>query len=256
MYRKDQTETEVNIRNVSVDKDFYGKDADDKITKIEVEFARLLDELRAYPQSGPIIDLRVSKLVAHLCVRTRQLRQTTVEALQETLQRLRDDLIKIAIPPAVIDTPEGQDLLKARLVAEGIPANRITQAMLLRRPHLLRLAEQNMPDLAVFVDKFISTVLDQFPESLKTAHNEALSKNPIAELRADSYAQLNWYVVIAKSPVILGDTVCVFETRGQRRFKPLNDQDDDVKQILLPVAGIGYLSVHRPPLALTSMSRF
>ena len=45
MHRKDGTVIEVNIKNVSVGKDFYGKDADDEITKVEGSFGALMNEL-------------------------------------------------------------------------------------------------------------------------------------------------------------------------------------------------------------------
>lgn len=39
-----------------------------------------------------------------------------------------------------------------------------------------------------------------------------------------------------ESPLVLGDTVCVFETTGTRRFKPFDDADD-VCRVFLPISG-------------------
>jgi hypothetical protein len=50
------------------------------------------------------------------------------------------------------------------------------------------------------------------------------------------YAPFRWFLVIPTTPIYLGDTVCLFETSGTRRFKPLNDGDDSVQRIFLPLA--------------------
>ena len=57
-----------------------------------------------------------------------------------------------------------------------------------------------------------------------------------AELRSASYAKHNWFVLRPASPVLLGDTVCLFETTGERRFKPLDDEADSIHRIYLPLA--------------------
>ena len=215
--------------------DFYGKDADDEITKVEGSFGALMNELRAYSRSGPANDVRVPRLVAHLSVRTRQLRQTLMEAVDLMLQGLRGLLTReSALQGLVADT--FREKLKLISIAQGVPEHRAKEAIALLGPHLSDLVEQNMPDPTALVDNVISMARARFPEAMTNAHQEALSKNPTAEPRANLYAQFNWCIVITKSPVVLGDTACVFETRGKRRFKPLNDKNDDVKQILLPVA--------------------
>jgi len=38
-----------------------------------------------------------------------------------------------------------------------------------------------------------------------------------------------------------GDTACVFETRGKRRFKPLDDKGDDLLRVFLPLSADGVL---------------
>ena len=193
MHRKDGAVIEVNIKNVSVGKDFYGKDADDEITKIEGAFGALMNELRAYSESGPVNDVRVPRLVAHLSVRTRQLRQTLMEAVDIMLQGLRDHLTQEETLQALIDTDAFRKKLKPELIARGIPANRINEAIPFLRPYLADLLEQNMPDLTALVDNVISMARTRFPDAMTNAHREALSKNPTARPRADLYAQFNWH---------------------------------------------------------------
>jgi hypothetical protein len=35
---------------------------------------------------------------------------------------------------------------------------------------------------------------------------------------------------------MLGDCTCVFETVGKRRFKPLSDEDDELRRVFLPIS--------------------
>ena len=84
MYRKSGANVEANIRNVSVEKYFYGKpgetSVDDQITRIEnEEYSPLLDQLRTHA-GGPVFDPRIPTLISHLSLRTRSLRQSFADS--------------------------------------------------------------------------------------------------------------------------------------------------------------------------------
>ena len=70
----------------------------------------------------------------------------------------------------------------------------------------------------------------------KHAYLSSTAKNIEDPGRAECYAGLNWFVVSSSQPLILGDTVCVFETRGKRRFKPLGSAGDDLVRVYFPMS--------------------
>ena len=78
VYRKGGIQFETTIENVGLEKHFYGKagetSADEEITQLEGGFARLIADLRNKPDGACADSKRVSDLVAHLTIRTKQLR--------------------------------------------------------------------------------------------------------------------------------------------------------------------------------------
>jgi hypothetical protein len=96
--------------------------------------------------------------------------------------------------------------------------------------------EQIIPDLACRLDEMMAAVNVQMPKIAETGHNSSLSKSLFLYRRAEAYARFNWFIVTVPTKLILGDTLCVFETAGQRRFKPLDDKDEKIRRIYLPVS--------------------
>jgi len=47
---------------------------------------------------------------------------------------------------------------------------------------------------------------------------------------------LNWFVCETVPALILGDSGCLFEVIGKRRYKSIDDKGDDFTNIFLPVA--------------------
>lgn len=92
VYRKGGVQFETTIENVGLEKHFYGKaggiSADEEITHLKSGYARLIDELRNEPD-GELEDGRqVSDFVAHLTIRTKQLR----EFFRESSEYLIDEI--------------------------------------------------------------------------------------------------------------------------------------------------------------------
>src|ERR1051325_10232778 len=79
VYRKGGNHFETTVENVGLENYFYGKpgeiSADEEITKIEGGYAQLTTQLRNEPDGARVTDLRVPDFVAHLTVRTKQLRE-------------------------------------------------------------------------------------------------------------------------------------------------------------------------------------
>jgi len=120
-----------------------------------------------------------------------------------------------------------------------------------------------MADVVKVIDTAVGAVKSSLPKAIRTGHIQALSKDPSAGKRAESYAKVNWFVVAVTAPLFLGDSACVFETGGSRRFKPVDEQGDDVRRIFLPVSsdrllvGTPYSACPEPdlPLLNTAITR-
>ena len=115
-----------------------------------------------------------------------------------------------------------------------------------------------MPNLAEYVETFWKFAQDKYPEVVRNAHITALAADPALSKRAELYRAFNWQILMAETPLILGDTVCLFEANGERRFKPLDDADETCR-IFLPVSANRVLAgtPHRarPKVDLSRLNR-
>ena len=91
---------ELNVTKIGVEKDFYGKELDDRITELESGFASLADDLRA--RSGPVDKPEIADLVAHLTLRTRALRQSAIELARKMTDRIRDHVSQPCVIKAAV----------------------------------------------------------------------------------------------------------------------------------------------------------
>jgi hypothetical protein len=86
--------------------------------------------------------------------------------------------------------------------------------------------------LQTFIAKYKSKLL----EKLKESHSRVLAKEPLPEGRDQDYQLLRWFICGSENRLILGDTGCLFETAGAKRFKSLPEKDDVIKNVFLPVS--------------------
>ncbi len=247
MYRKGKPGIELNIENVGVEKHFYGtpqeSSLDAQITSIENEYAPLVDELRAVRGTRwAISHPRIPDMVAHLGLRTRPLRQSALGMLDSMIQGVREHLSQKEVVQQALERElkrEGplRDAFRARLVESGVAPENIDPVEV-----AAELTPLFMPELLVQIDAHVSMVRSVLPDAMRAGHIQSMSRNLNAERRSACYAKHNWFVLRPTSPVILGDTVCLFETTGERRFKPLNDEADTIHRIYLPLASDCFLT--------------
>lgn len=272
MYRKGACGIEVNITNVGVEKDFYGRkdesDLDERITADEGQYARLLDDLRSRESvEARVTDQNIAKLIAHLCLRTRQLRQSALSAFDFGLKGIQDHLTQADVLRTIVQTgigPDG-DIRKgvaARLVASGMESEQAEEAIrqLFTTPGVLdELLRDCVPQTLTSMNELVNTYRSMLPQATRAAFIDSLSRNLEPEQRIEVYGKYNWFLIRATSPLLLGDSACVFETGGTRRFKTLNDPDDDVKRIFLPVSSdrllVGTPTPYRPEIDLRNLNK-
>jgi hypothetical protein len=244
-YRKDAEGIETNIDNVSAERDFYGTDLDDRITVREPGYALLVNDLRAGTMGiGPQRDRRIAELVAHLSMRTRSLRQSAIGMVSGMADGVRCHMARPDFLRNELRKKFGKremiGIIRRHLADEGRKPVEIERLLPKVVPRMLPLMERFFDEYAQqaapALDRSIKNATSELPATMRKHLIEALSSNLEAIPRARAYAKFNWFVVSLTDPIILGDSVCLFEATGARRFKPLNEEADNTTRVFLPLA--------------------
>ena len=131
-------------------------------------------------------------------------------------------------------------LMKEELVKilAGFPVPDWQKGMLLElmQQYEPALMDEQRPELQLMMQGLGDEVKAILPKAVREGHLKSLAKNPVSEPRADEYSELNWFVCETDPALILGDTGCLFEVIGKRRYKSIDDKGDDITNIFLPVA--------------------
>lgn len=272
MYRKGAGGIELNIGNVGVERDFYGREdeseLDERITADEGQYARLLDDLRSRDCVDPrVIDQNIPNLIAHLCLRTRQFRQSATSAFDFGLKGIQDHLTQADVFRTIVQTGIGPDGdirkgLVARLVASGMRSEQAEDAIeqLFATPGVLdELIRDCLPQTLASMNEFVNTYRSMLPQVTRAAFINSLSRSLKPEQRIEVYRKYNWFLIEVGSPLLLGDSACVFETSGTRRFKTLDDHDDDVRRVFLPISSnrllVGAPTPYKPEIDLRVLNK-
>lgn len=242
VYRKGAPQFETTIENVGLEKHFYGKvgeiSADEEITQLESGYARLIDELRSEPDGARADSKQVSDFVAHLTIRTKQLR----EFFRESAEYLIDQITLYLSNPSnlkklLLNKPElmQQELQKT---LKDIPVPQAYKDFLIELVQLnaQEIVDQHMPDLQSTLQELIAQMRGLLPNAVRDGHIKSLAKHPAPETRSEGYQSLNWFVREVAEPLILGDIGCLFEIAGERRFKPFDDKGDKIVNVYFPIA--------------------
>jgi hypothetical protein len=240
-YRRDCEPIELNVTKIGVEKDFYGKELDDRITELESGFAPLVDDLRA--RSGPV-DKEVADLVAHLTLRTRALRQSAIDLARKMTDRIRDHVSQPrVIKAAVRKKMPNHELLKRlreELTKAGMSRVEIERRILSAGPKLLAMWEKNLNDgieaIVPVVDKAMREGAKRLPASMRLSFIDALSRGLDDNPRVRAYRRFNWFVLPTIESLVLGDCACIFEADGDRQFKPWDDETSPGKRIFMPIS--------------------
>jgi|SRR5829696_1855305 len=241
-YRKGGKPFETNIEKISVEKHFYGKEgelsADNEITNLESGYADLIDTLRGENDGTHVSDPKVASFIAHLIIRTKNLRQSFRESTEYLLDEVTEYLSDFGnLKKLLLNNPE---LMKEELVKilKDIPVPDWQKGMLLElmSQYAPALMDEQKPELQIMMQGLVDEVKAILPKAVREGHIKSLAKNPIPKPRADEYSELKWFICETDQTLILGDTGCLFEVLGKRRYKSIDDKGDKITNIFLPIA--------------------
>lgn len=220
VYRKTGSEYETNIKNIGVEGYFYGRpeetDLDDRITCEETEFANLVQSLRS-SCAGILADQeRVSRLVVHLALRTKNVRSTFELGVTSFMNDLLDvvsdpekckELVLNSIsndPDFIVSAVEGELIKQGKhLHFNSIKKSDLRSLILSQAPML---AEEFAAVETPAVTNFIEKAIEIIPSSVGSGHIGALEKGSAPEKRVRGLSNIEWeLLVFPKHSVILGD---------------------------------------------------
>jgi len=200
VYRKGGPYFETTIENVGLEKHFYGKSgevsADDEITQLEGGFAQLINQLRDCRNGTEADGESVSSFVAHLSVRTKQLR----EFFRDSADYLLDQITLYLADPTnfkrlVLSKPDSISL-ELQKTLENIPVDQAYKDFLIEfvRLNAEEIVEQQMPDLQSGIAELIVQMRRVLPNAVKDGHIKSLASHPAPEPRVEKYQSLTWSV--------------------------------------------------------------
>lgn len=251
VFTKDGIPYETNVRNIGLEKFFYGKPdesvVDEILTKQEVIFSEQLDQLRAFHSTCPLDGRFPSEFITHLIIRAKHLRESFQRAgskVMDIVKRNLDSPEKFyhMLTNLVVNRPE---LIEQSLSEEldkklppGIPKHvkkmLIEFAKLSFIPHML--PNFSVEGHALF-NQLFTKMIDEMPNITKGAHIKALSKGITPEKFFVKFDGFHWSLNVSpKHTFIFGDIGPVAMYEPSLEFKPFLFAKGELIQVFLPIS--------------------
>jgi len=165
--------------------------------------------------------------------------ELTKSFTEATLQHLSDkEIARTFFAKELSREGDLRNLLKLALLEKGVKD--LEEALEQLVPNLLQIADNIIEMLGDNYQKVIDDTRaqyhDMYPQAFRGGFIDSLARNlPMTE-RAKTYSEFCWHVLQSPIPVILGDSVCVFETNAERRFRPIDVEADQLLRAYLPLS--------------------
>lgn len=243
IYRKDIEPIEVSTKDIYLGKYFYGKDGpsstDEIITDLEIKkFSPLCDSLRQRNGNVTEYSQEIAEFVANMSIRTIHLRNFFRESSERLTTEVGNYIFDYEnIKRLLFSNPE----LTKKILSEALEETGIDQMFSkLFYPLMESILPIMLDSQKEIIKETFQVLFEQIkikiPEAIKEGHNKFLAQNPIPEPRVEDYTNLNWFMCKSNTSIILGDIGCLFETNGKKKFKPITDQGEDIKNIFFPIS--------------------
>lgn len=244
VYRKgDLNPFNSNIKNIGMEGDFYSEDKettlDDNITDAETKFGLFVDELRKADLNEKVDKYKAAKLIAHLEIRTKNLRINYRNAgtyvVNETAKFLEnsDNCEKFI---------RGQVKSQVNLLLdEELSKRNITRTLFpIFRNQFAPLVEQKIPEMTEHMIQAIKYVRENLPSlfnnSAKSGHIKALLNTHTPPVKVKIYEKLSYKIIsTGDCKIPLGDSSVIFNIDGERDFKPFFEKGNKLIAVILPI---------------------
>ena len=238
VFRRGVPPFNTNIINVGEEGHFYTYDSDVEadvlITKAESEFSDLLHSIRGGVASS-LSDSRLPQMIAHLEVRTRHLRKS-IESVGHAV--VSDVFAFVSEEEAFAtwmkdafrrNSPKLREMLVKGFSEKGVPSNLLEPSVRLAMSLGPSFVDQQKPHLSKLVAEFRS-LLPDMTQATKSGHIEALKQGIAPEAKAERYSNLRYDIIhnTGQDPLILGDSLVLFQVDGVKPCKPYLEAKDEL----------------------------
>jgi hypothetical protein len=248
--RKGTAIVEANIKNIGVEKNFYGKEGeasvDGDITELEGKFSTVIANLRKLPTGSNVSDSGVVEFIVHLTARTKHLRDSIIDSADDFLEAFSKYFDNENISQAWINDyyrrnpQELENSLNESLRKTGLPRSRRLflkrRIKKIPRKDLMSLIHNEIPEVFRELNATIEIFRKDLPQRVRESHLRILAKSLVPEPRLNSYKQLRWTNIHSERLLILGDIGCLFRVVGKDKLMPTASIDDEIINVFLPVS--------------------
>ncbi|MDC3738877.1 DUF4238 domain-containing protein [Pseudomonas syringae pv. syringae] len=248
VYEQNKPPRPANIQDVGLERYFYAinsePDLDDKISDAERDvYAPLVDNLRCGNLSAAVVE-SIPGLLAHLEIRSRHVRQNMQAMADEcatgVLEHLSDPANLGALSKEHLRP--GSAIFDKTLAEQGISQQQIQTLLAIDESVLDRIFAPLVDTFASLMPVHLNRIKALIPDIIKGSQVRMLNESVSPAARAHRFSALHYSVhKFGPSDLPLGDSIVLFNVRGERSFKPFMDKDDELVQVVLPLASDTYL---------------
>jgi hypothetical protein len=245
VYRKGQAPFESNIINVGVEKNFYSEDdstIDEKITDAERGYAELLNELRRIKKSELINKEMLPYFIAHLEIRTRNVRESLIEISDLFLNEIikffqkQENVNRFITKYADNAMNQVDNAINRELKKISIPKAKQAYVNLMIKEKK-RLVQSNLGPLFLLFINHLPGLFKKNPDIVKRTHLKAFQDSVSPKLRVQEHQKLIWNLIyFDKEYFILGDFGVLFEIESSKKYATFWEKDQKVISAFLPIS--------------------
>lgn len=272
VYRKgDINPFNTNIKNIGLEGYFYAENKettlDEIITDAETEYATFVNELRNHDGIIKIDNKRAASLIAHLEIRTKNIRDSFKNAGTLLLTAMTNYLQDASNCEKFVKkqvTAEAGKMIDEELVKINIPRTLFPiyrqQFAPVIKEKIPEMAE-NMANMMFYVSQNIVSLLEK---SAKAGHIKALLNNHTPPVKVFAYKKLYYQILTTgELEMPLGDSAVIFHIEGEHGYKPYYEVDKKLLAVILPISStqllVGasknyQLNIHEIPKAIARCS--
>jgi hypothetical protein len=245
------------IRKEGSEKLFYGPEnsyVDTTITDAERSYGKLVNNFRRYTQDTPIQEEHIPELLAHMIVRSKNIRQTISD-----LGGLVSSVLTTSLPDNESMTNFFINYFQTNpdKLGENLPADQrqFLRGKIQEDPGFIQDLIKDDEIMGGFIPQFldiISLSLSEIDvnELARNAHIDTLSESIEPKIRVNIYTGLHWFLSVKKAgSYILGDGLVICQkTTGEYGSALL--ASDDFQHVFLPISSQHLIIGTKEPTSL------
>ncbi|MFJ4192521.1 hypothetical protein [Pseudomonas sp. NPDC089534] len=236
-----------NISKNATERHFYAaateSELDDKITDREgTVYSPVVDELRAGRVEG--VAHLLPELLAHFEIRSRHFRSN----MHSAVDHIAEHLFRELSDPTVLSTllakhfKPGSPALEDELSKAGLTYDQFQTVLTLNGQTMEQALKPVIERLATMIPTLAAGLRQGMPDVIKKSHVRALSESISPAARLRRFQHLHYSVQpFEPENLPLGDSIVLFHVKGDCQYKPYLDKDDELVDVILPLASDQYL---------------